>query len=101
MQEYKCRLCGAKLTFDPQVGKLKCAYCGSEYAPNEFEDKTIDAKLGDTAELDKQYTQGQNLNDEWVIYACSECGGEVVAAKTTMATTCAYCGASLSITGKA
>ena len=100
MQDYKCKLCGAKLTFDPKVGKLTCKYCGSTYNPTDFEDKTVDAKLGNKSELDKNYTQNQNLDDRWVIYSCSECGAEVVAAKTTMATTCAYCGSAISITEK-
>ena len=101
MQKYECKVCGAELHWDPNAGALKCKYCDSEFQPSDFEDKTVEAKTTDTKELDKDYTNaGSSLGDDMVVYKCEECGAEVVASKTTMATTCAYCGRAISVTGK-
>ena len=29
--EYKCKVCGGELQFNPELGKLRCPFCGSEY----------------------------------------------------------------------
>ena len=88
MQKYECKVCGAELHWDPNAGALKCKYCDSEFQPSDFEDKTVEAKTTDTKELDKDYTNaGSSLGDDMVVYKCEECGAEVVASKTTMATT--------------
>lgn len=100
MQQYRCPLCGAVLNFDPTIGKLKCPYCDSTYAPEDFEDKTKKSDIKNE-EKEKEFTQSQTLDDNWVIYSCGECGAEVVADKKTMATVCAYCGSPISITSKA
>ena len=101
MQKYECKTCGAELYWDPNSGSMKCEYCGSEYQPSDFEDKTVDANPEETEELDAQYTNaGQDLAEDMVVYVCKECGAEVVTSKTTMATTCAYCGRAISITSK-
>lgn len=101
MQRYECKTCGAELKWDPNAGALKCEYCNSEFQPSDFEDKTVDADSTVSEELDAKYTNaGQDLDEDMVVYACKECGAEVVTSKTTMATTCAYCGRAISITSK-
>ena len=100
MQSYKCKLCGAILRWDEKSQKLKCKYCDSVYDVSEFEDKTKDAKLDNKEEKDKSFTQEQNTDNNWVIYSCKNCGAEVVAGKSTMATVCAYCGSTISVTEK-
>lgn len=100
MQRYICKVCGAELKWNPDVGALLCDYCGTSFAVTDFVDETINASTEETY-LDAQYTNaGQNLEDGMVVYACRHCGAEVVTSNTTMATTCAYCGHAISITNK-
>lgn len=100
MQKYLCKTCGAELHWNPQAGCLKCKYCESEFKAEEFADNTLNDNQKDET-LDAQYTNaGQNLAEGMVVYACTNCGAEVVTSNTTMATTCAYCGHAISITSK-
>ena len=101
MQKYECKVCGAELHWDPNAGCLKCKYCDSEFQPTEFEDKTtVKGAEKQSAAQDKQYTSHANVGDDMLVYKCDECGAEVVASKTTMATICPYCNRAISVTDK-
>lgn len=99
MQNYNCKNCGAVLSWDPKASSLKCAFCGKEHQPSDFEDKTLDAKFVKDESVEKKYAS-QEVTEDMVIYECKTCGGEVVTLKTTMATVCPYCGEAISITSK-
>ncbi len=102
MQKYNCKTCGAELYWDPQSNSLKCDYCDSHFQPTDFEDATTKEDVTPVETLDVgEMGSVENKNDDMVIYACSNCGAEVVTSKTTMATNCAYCGRAISITDKA
>lgn len=107
MQKYNCKNCGAELYWDSNANCLKCEYCDSEYQASDFETQTPesadDTNTGDTApETADQFATATDESDslELVVYKCSHCGAEIVTAKSTIATTCAYCGRAISITGK-
>ena len=100
MQKYMCKVCGAELFWDPQAGSLKCKYCDTEFQPTDFEDHTLNEEQKDES-LDATYTNaGAEIGSDMVVYQCKTCLAEVVTSKTTMATTCAYCGNAISITNK-
>ena len=98
MQNYKCKLCGAELFWNPDEGCLKCEYCESKYQPTDFEDATLDESVKDES-IQDQYVN-EDITEGMVLYSCKTCGGEVVALDTTMATICPYCGEAISITSK-
>ena len=98
MQNYKCKLCGAELFWNPDEGCLKCEYCESKYQPTDFEDETLVESAKDES-IQDEYTN-QDITEGMVLYSCKTCGGEVVALDTTMATVCPYCGEAISITSK-
>lgn len=101
MQKYSCKVCGADLKWNPDAGALLCDYCGASYAATDFKDDTITADENKDTTLQAEYTQaGADLAEGMVVYACKNCGAEVVTSNTTMATTCAYCGNAISITNK-
>ena len=102
MQKYECKVCGAELHWDPNAGCLKCKFCDSEFQPSDFEDKTLESGAEKKSKaVDKRYTNsGQNIADSMLVYKCDECGAEVVASDTTMATICPYCGRAISVTDK-
>lgn len=100
LQSYSCKNCGAELFWNPKTNSLKCEFCDNEYQPSDFQDNTLN-KNQKNEELQAEYTMaGQDLADGMVVYACKNCGGEVVTSKTTMATSCAFCGEAISITSK-
>ncbi len=102
-QVYNCPNCGGQLAWSPELQKLKCPYCDSEYDISDFEKK--EDKVEDSLK-EKNYQQGRNAADEGFseatddsninpedlrVYQCSMCGAEIVTDKTTVATTCAFC----------
>lgn len=100
MQKYNCKTCGAELFWDAQEGALKCEYCGSKFSIEDFEDETLTVSEEVDTAKEKEYTNIETDEDN-VVYECSNCGAEVITTKTTIATTCAFCGRALSISNKA
>ena len=100
MQNYQCKHCGADLSWDPEAGCLKCQYCGNEYQVTDFEDATLTNEPIEPENIEKEYTNVEDLSNDMVVYECQNCSGTVIAQKTTMATVCPYCGEAISITSK-
>ena len=108
MMEYKCPACGGAMEFDSKSQKMKCPYCDTEIAVEEFqkmqENKQQTASDGVYSENqsgsqdkvdwqaanDNQWAEGET--DGMRVYVCESCGGEIIAEETTGATTCPYCG---------
>lgn len=101
MQRYNCKNCGAELFWDSTAGCLKCEYCGYEYQASDFEKAPSDT-VSPTAEIADASARATDHSDstELVLYQCSHCGAEIVTAKSTVATTCAYCGRAITMTEK-
>ena len=100
MQKYECKTCGAELYWDSQAGCLKCEYCNSTFNVDEFEENTKkEEQKAEQAEENATATDDSESSD-LVVYKCNECGAEIVTAKSTVATTCVYCGKAVSITNK-
>lgn len=107
MKKFECKNCGAELYWDSNANCLKCEYCEAEYQPSDFgatsadleEEATQNNKEPETAD---EYARATDDSDsiELVVYKCEHCGAEIVTAKSTIATTCAYCGRAISMTNK-
>ena len=92
---YKCPNCGGDLVFDPEIQKLKCEYCMSDFDKEDIEKLTKDnthdiagQELIEDASDSVYYdvpAGGANL------YTCPSCGAEIITEPTTSATTCWYC----------
>ncbi len=95
LQEYKCPCCGAGITFDSGLQKLKCPYCDTE-----FDVETLAAYDEVLKQSESDFHWETNAGSEWTpgeaegmrIYACRSCGGEIVGDATTAATSCPFCG---------
>ena len=104
---YICPSCGGRVEWAPSQQKIVCPYCGTQYDPGFFEQQ--EQQL--TQDLDQQqYEKGEeaaaqgmenaaDATDEsaWDpadlrVYQCSSCGAQIVTDKTTVATSCAFCG---------
>lgn len=97
---YKCPNCSGPLEFKPELSKLKCDYCGSEFRPEEI-DKLIkdnpDLVASDVSEMSSTESASQKIKG----YNCKNCGAEVVTSDTTLTTFCYYCHSPVVITDRA
>ena len=71
--EYECPSCGGGLQFDPDLQKVKCPYCETEFEMSAL--------------TDREAPPTETVN----AYICQSCGGEVLCDDTTAATHCPYC----------
>lgn len=102
MQKFNCKTCGAELYWDSEANCLKCEYCDSEYQIEDFEGVKAEEEKpqqAQEADSDARATDDSELGD-LVVYQCSHCKAEVVTSKSTVATTCAFCGRAISMTNK-
>lgn len=80
---YECPNCAANLRFDIPSQKLKCESCGTFMNPYDFQ-KDQDGL--ETVMGEDEY--------EVTVFACPQCGGELVSSDITAATFCSFCGGS-------
>ncbi|MFD2672132.1 hypothetical protein [Marinicrinis sediminis] len=110
---YKCPNCGGPLSFKPDLQKLKCDYCLSEYTEQEARDfagkhaKDALSESDASAHADASSIQPasdplsttsaeagsteQAFEQQARLYLCDSCGAEIVTDETTAATFCYYC----------
>ncbi len=103
VKEYKCPSCGASLTFDSTLQKMKCAYCGTEVTVEAMEEYNQHLQHGESEEMsvnmeggETQWTSDEQKNIR--IFVCNSCGGELMTDATTAATSCPYCGNAVVLT---
>lgn len=99
MQKYNCKNCGAELYWDSNANCLKCEYCDAEYQASEFD---IEEGEGQAKEAEDEHVKAtdESESEDLVVYQCSHCGAEIITARSTVATTCAYCGRAIAMTSK-
>ncbi len=94
---YKCPNCGGPLKFNPDKQQFSCEYCMSDFAEEKIQqlyaEKEAKESKAETAEKNAQENsaQGQEPQEDAVVYTCPSCGAEVVTTASTAATTCFYC----------
>lgn len=84
--------CGS---IDSGTQKMKCPYCGTEFALDVFAEN--DESLENTAVEDVQWasegTEWQEGETQGLhSYVCNSCGGEIVGDENMAATACPFCG---------
>ncbi len=82
---YQCPCCGAGLSFDPEKQKFACEFCLSAFDESELESAGAGEAAKKAAEEAAAYCEQMNL------FACPNCGAEVVADEHTAADFCYYC----------
>ncbi len=96
LQEYKCPCCGGAITFDSAAQKMKCPYCDTEFEMETL--KNYDSELRNEQSDDMQWESA--AGSEWQqgeteglrSYVCKSCGGEIVGAANTAATSSPFSG---------
>ena len=118
---YQCPNCTGPLHFDGESGKLKCEYCGSGYSVEEIEtlykekeEKAAAAQQREEKEIEERKNELSEDNtwdksdiqqwgtesEDMQAYSCPSCGAELICEKTTVATSCPYCGNPTVVPGK-
>ena len=88
-----CKNCGHALVFDPATQKLQCAACGSEFFAEEIESENKVYRQDEKIEsMEEIYGQEDKDFIDCYVYACSQCGGEIIINGTEASTNCIYCG---------
>ena len=102
--EYKCPCCGGAVSFNAAGQNLKCPYCDTEFdidALDKFEKATEAGAKDDNADGDSFEGAAERLDENGMkVYICESCGGEIVTADTTAATSCPVCGNPTVIPGR-
>ena len=91
IREYKCPACGGAMEFDSKTQKMKCPYCDTVADLSDFEE-TQSEKTASKEGAEQGETQEAAEEGAMMLYVCESCGGEILADKTTGATSCPYCG---------
>jgi len=117
----KCPNCCAEMSFDPEMQKVKCEYCGSTFTSEELKD--IETQLNKAKEViendkkeikssikdkdievakERQIDNNKVVNDSNIEkkentytgkqYMCKQCGATLLTFDETAITFCSYCG---------
>ncbi len=90
--EHKCPNCGAGVEFDVNSQKLKCPFCDTEF---DIPAEESSADMGNVVDSINWSSANSGWNDGETdgmsVYVCNSCGGEIIADKTTGASSCPYC----------
>jgi len=104
LEQYKCPCCGGAIGFDAGLQKMKCPYCDTEFEVqaiidynNQIKNQQPDSMNWDTA-AGGEWQEGEAEN--FSVYSCNSCGGEIVGDATTAATSCPFCGNHVVMTGR-
>ena len=102
--QYKCPCCDGAIEFNVSAQKMKCPYCDTEFELETLKayDEALKTQQQDHMSWDTAAgTQWKPEETECLrIYACSTCGGEIVAEETTGAAECPFCGNPIVMTGQ-
>jgi predicted RNA-binding Zn-ribbon protein involved in translation (DUF1610 family) len=116
LEDFKCTACGGSVSFDTDKQKLVCDFCGTEYdidAPELHEHdhegephvhhhsreevggekkvtEVITDNDGNIWEQEKEFWSDEE-EDEFKVYSCNSCGGEIIGDETMAATSCPFC----------
>jgi LSD1 subclass zinc finger protein len=91
VRAFPCNSCGARLSFAPGTTSLKCEYCGAQ---NEFDEHASVVEELDLATwLAKQAAIQETHEQEHL--KCKNCGGEQTLPANLFASSCIFCGSSI------
>lgn len=85
----KCPDCGSFVTYDPQLQKMKCEYCGKVMDTQESQDE-FDVADGETVE--GSFDEAEKEQVKLKVYKCPSCGAEILTDEFTSSTHCSFCG---------
>ncbi|MCR4897554.1 MAG: hypothetical protein K5891_12350 [Lachnospiraceae bacterium] len=88
-----CPNCGGNLKFDPATQKMRCAFCDSEFSPEEVQEEH-EAQAQEAVPQEPREELPPEETYSAFVFTCPQCGGELISYDDTAATFCSFCGAS-------
>lgn len=85
--EYKCPGCASPVVYDGEARTMKCTVCGSTFAPEDFDEKSVRTQ------------SAQTQQDSIVSIACSSCGGEIICEMGAVTAECPFCCSPVAVSG--
>ncbi|MEO6457995.1 MAG: hypothetical protein ABIO92_06945 [Chloroflexia bacterium] len=101
-RRFKCPKCGAIASFDPNIGQIRCQFCGTQLDETgqiaETTAPDIPGAGGGVSEQDWLAAIYTETGHRWAlpqsrILECQGCGATVTFAPALASASCAYCGA--------
>jgi ribosomal protein S27E len=93
IKQFPCPGCGSTLEFDPQVGQLKCPYCGREevipQSAEQVEERSYEAYLNNS------HTQLAALSNTALEAECPGCKAQITFEPPNVAGQCPFCNTSI------
>ncbi len=83
---FKCKNCGASVSFDIESQKMKCPHCDSLFSVYDFKDS-------------KSVWQ-EDEADDIRLFECDSCGGHVATNNTATSARCPYCDGNVVVRGR-
>ncbi len=95
---YKCPFCGGDVIFDSSTQKMRCSYCKNVFDIDKLTSENLESE--DTSSDKASGANSWNDDDKSVLctYICSSCGGEIIAGKDAITSSCPFCGSHVTIT---
>lgn len=87
---HKCPSCGGTMSFAPDLGQLKCNYCGALQAIEALATEIIENNFEQAITEDIDTWSDQDIRS----VTCKSCGAQLVFEAHTKAQFCSYCGSS-------
>ena len=85
--QFPCPACGGQMTYDPEAGTLRCAYCEKTL--------TIDTDSAEILEYDLE-TGLTQTDQDWgqatQVIRCESCGAQTVLEANSVSQFCSFCG---------
>ena len=85
----KCPHCGAEVQYKPELKKVHCEYCGSNFNASELLREYKKAKAN---KIEEEDIDDKSPKLTGVAYSCTQCGATLLSFDETAVTFCSYCG---------
>lgn len=89
---FRCPCCGGEITYSIAQQKLTCSYCDTS-----FDIETLQSYEKEMQQSFKNHMEWDDNNhdllddQDYAVYICEQCGGQIITEKQTIASTCPYC----------
>ena len=100
VQSYKCPGCGGVLVFSPEINKLHCEACGTDYELDFDTEEQPKAPTFSWINYKKTYDSERETIAGAKTYVCKSCGAEISSDAATAATHCPYCDSEIILTDR-
>lgn len=89
---FRCPCCGGEMTYDISKQKLTCPYCDTSFDVETLQTFEKEIQQNYTHQMKRNEEVHDSLNDEdYIIYSCEQCGGQIITERQTIASICPYC----------